>query len=58
MDLNGERLIAGSRTGLASSGGERFSRFGGRNSLNSDHYVEDAFFCQAHTAAKSSGIDP
>ena len=58
MDLNGERLIAGSRTGFASSGGELFSHFGGRNSSNSDHCVGDAFCCQARTTAKSSGIGP
>lgn len=58
MDLSGERLIAGSRTGFTSSDAERFLHFCGWNSSNFDRCVEDAFCRETRKTAESSGIDP
>ena len=58
MGLNGERLIAGSGTGFASSDAARRCHFGDQSSSNFNHRVEDVFCCQARTTSKPNGIDP
>ena len=58
MGLNGERLIAGSGTGFASSDAACRCHFGDRSSSNFNRRVEDVFCRQARTTSELNGIDP